>query len=286
MQDTYGAHESRIYYVEEATYGQTPTNPSMLSVPAESIEPAVNPSNIKVRGVGSIDLQAIKKGLRDASLKIVYPLPSDAPINFLQYAKAELNKSLSVQVLYYKGTFASATDIISLLYKGCKFHKVTVECSIEDIIKASAELIGQDLTVGTSKITGATYADYAGAVPFYESYVKKGTSTLDCVTDWKVTIENNLKAVPVIRTASGYLLKYLPYRHRNLTGEITFEFESKEEFDDVINDASFDLEFGLGGSSKAVFTACKWEKVASPTRIEDLVACKTSFVAKGPISIS
>ena len=286
MTETYSASESRVYYVEETTYGQTPLNPQMLSVPAESIEPTVNPNNIKIRGVGNIDLQSIKKGLRNASLKIAYALPSDAPINLLQYAKAELNKSLTIQALYYKGVFESATNIISLLYKGCKFQKVTVECNIEDIIKANAELIGQNLEVTTSKISGATYTEHAGTVPFFESYVKKGTATLDRVTDWKFTIENNLKQVPVIRASEGYLLKYLPYRHRNLTGEVTFEFESKEEFDDVMADQEFSLEFGLGGSNKAVFSGCKWENVATPTRIEELVACKASFAAKGPVSIS
>lgn len=286
MTETYSASESRVYYVEETTYGQTPLNPQMVSVPAESIEPTVNPNNIKIRGVGNIDLQSIKKGLRNASLKIAYALPSDAPINLLQYAKAELNKSLSIQALYYKGVFESATNIISLLYKGCKFQKVTVECSIEDIIKANAELMGQNLEVATSKISGATYAEHAGAVPFFESYVKKGTVTLDRVTDWKFTIENNLKQVPVIRASEGYLLKYLPHRHRNLTGEVTFEFESKEEFDDVMADQEFSLEFGLGGSNKAVFSGCKWENVATPTRVEELVACKASFAAKGPVTIS
>src|SRR3972149_7391952 len=128
MPETYSAHESRVYYVEETAYGQTPTTPSMLSVPAESLEPAANPSNLKLRGVGSLDLQASKKGLRVPSLKIAYPLPSDAPINFLQYTKSEIGKSLSIQLLYYKGAFASATDIISLLYTGCKFQKATVEC--------------------------------------------------------------------------------------------------------------------------------------------------------------
>jgi len=286
MVETYGAHESRTYYVEEAAYGTTPTNPSMLGIPAESIEPSVNPSNIRLRGLGNIDLQAVKKGLRDASLKVSYPLPSDAPINFLQYAKAELNKSLSIQALYYKGVFASATDIVSLLFTGCRFQKVTVECSIEDVVKANAELTGQNMTVGTAKITGATYAEYAGAVVFNESYVKKATTVLDRVSDWKFTIENNLKQVPVIRSTNGHLLKYLPYRHRSLTGELTFEFESKEEFDDVVNDTAFDLEFGLGGSNKAVFTECKWENVSTPVRIEDLIALKASFVAKGPVTIS
>jgi len=55
---------------------------------------------------------------------------------------------------------------------------------------------------------------------------------------------------------------------------------------DVINDTEFNLEFGLGGSNKAVFTGCKWENVATSTRIEDLIALKAGFVAKGPVSIS
>ena len=280
MPETYSAHESRVYYVEETAYGQTPTNPAMLSVPAESLEPAVNPSNLKLRGVGSIDLQAIRKGLRVPSLKIAYPLPSDAPINLLQYAKSELGKSLSIQLLYYKGAFASATDIISLLYTGCKFQRATVECGVEDIVKATAELLAQDLATGTAKIAGASYADHAGAVPFYESYIKKDATTLERVTDWKFTVENNLKQVPVIRTPNGNILKYLPHRHRDLTGELVFEFESKEEFEDVVNDAEFTLEFGLGGSHKAVFSNCKWENAAAPTRIEELVSLKAAFVAK------
>src|SRR3989304_6208860 len=107
MPETYSAHESRVYYVEETAFGQTPTNPSMLSIPAETMEPTVNPNNIKLRGVGSVDLQAIKKGLRAPSLKITYPLPSDAPINLLQYARTELGKSLSIHLLYYQAVFAS-----------------------------------------------------------------------------------------------------------------------------------------------------------------------------------
>jgi hypothetical protein len=276
----YGAHETRFYYVEESQYGVTPTNPTMNGIlPAENVEPAINPSNIKVRGIGSIDLQAIKKGLRVPSVKIAYALPSDSPIGFLQWAKVEPDKSLSVQMIYYKGIFASATDIISLLHKGCKFQRVTVECSVEGVVKASAELLGQDLEVGTSKITGATYGDHTGAVPFYESYVKKGGTAIDRVTDWKFTIENNLKPVPVIKSDEGYVLKYLPHRHRNLTGELTFEFESKEEFEDVINDDQFSLEFGLGGTNKAVLSNCKWENVSTPTRIEELIALKAQFVA-------
>ena len=280
MPETYSAHESRLYYVDEVVYGETPSNPAMISIPAESIEPAINPNNIKLRGVGSADLQAIKKGLRNLNLKIAYPLPSDAPINFLQFARNELGKSLSIQLLYYKGAFNSPNDVISFLYTGCKFQKLQVECSIENVLKASAELIAQNLSATTTKLPDSTYAEYAGAVPFYESYIKKDSATLERVTDWKFNIQNNLKQISVIRQTNGHLLKYLPYRHRDLTGEVVFEFESKEEYDDVINDSEFTLEFGLGANNKAVFSNCKWENISSPTRIEELVSLKAEFVAK------
>jgi len=276
----YGAQEAKIYYVQESTYGVTPTNPSMLGLAtAENVEPALDPGLIKVRGVGSRDPRVLRSGLRQVELKVAYALPSDAPINFLQHAQA-LN-SLSVEVFYEK-----TSGVIDLLHKGCRMDKVTVECAIEDVVKASAELIGQDLAVGTAKITGATYADYTGAVPYHESYVQRGAgdgsglAAVERVTDWKFTVENNLKRVPVIRSTSGYLLKYLQERHRALTGELTLEFESKQEYDDVVNDSEFSLKFGLGGANSALFKNCKWEKVGSPTKVEDLVSLKAPFVAR------
>jgi hypothetical protein len=279
MSMPYGAHEAKIYYVQETNYGETPANPSMLGIKAEDVDPSLNPSLIKVRGIGSRDLQAIKKGLRDIALKVAYPLPSDAPINFLQYATT-LN-SLSIEVFYEK-----ASGIIDFLHKGCRIDKATVECGIEEVVKATVELIGQNIIVGTSKITGATYADYSGAVPYHESYVQRGAgdgsglTTIERATDWKFSIENNLKRVPVIRSTSGELLKYLAARHRNLTGELVFEFESKQEYDDIINDSEFSLKFGLGGTNSALFKYCKWENASTPTRIEDLVSLKASFVAR------
>jgi hypothetical protein len=284
MVETYGAHEYRVYFVVESVYGETPANPSMLGVNTENMDAGIDPSLIKVRGVGSRDLQALKKGLRKPTLKISHILPSDAPIAFIQHVQT-LN-SLSLQALWYKGSFGSATNIIALRYTGCKIDKLTVECSIEEFVKATVELIGKTVYVETDKFPGATYADYSGAIPYDQSFVQRGAgdgsglTAVERVTDWKFTIENNLKPVPVIRSTSGHLLKYLPVRHRNLTGELTFEFEDKTEFEDVINDSEFSLKFGLGGSNSALFKYCKWEDVAAPTRIEDLVSLKARFVAR------
>jgi hypothetical protein len=286
MVETYGVDEERFYYVEESVFGTTPTNPAMLGAPADVIDPGFDPSNIKLRGVGSYDLQIIKKGLRKPSLKINYTLPSEAPINLLQWAKIDLNKSLSCQVVYYKGVFASATDILSLLFKGMRISKASVQCSIEDVIKAVMEFEGQDLVTGTAKIAGASYADYSGAVAFNESYVKKDTTTLDRVIDWKFEINNNPRRVPVIRTSDGNLAKYIPFGKRDLSGELTFEFESKAEMDEALADTEFALEFGLGGACKAVFSSCKWDSITHTKWLEDLISAKAKFAAKGPVAIS
>jgi hypothetical protein len=276
----YGAHEARVYYVQESTFGETPINPSMLGMAtAENVEPALDPGLVKLRGLGSRDLQTIRRGLRNIDLKVSYALPSDAPINLLQHVTA-LN-SLSIEVFYEK-----SSSIVDLLHKGCRIDKAAVECSVEDVVKASVELVGQDIVAGTSKIAGATYADFNGVVPFYESYVQRGAGdgsglvAVERVVDWKFRVENNLKRVPVIRNTNGHLLRYLQERHRVLAGELTFEFESKEEYDDVLNDAEFSLKFGLGGISSALIKYCKWERVGTPTKVEDLVSLKAPFVAR------
>ena len=281
---TYGAHEEKVYYVEESTYGETPgPNPSMLGLKtAFDAQHNLDAGLLKLRGIGSRDLDTIKTGLRKPTLKVGYYLPSAAPINFLLYAQ-NLN-SMSVEVIYEKGT-----SIIDLLFKGMKIDQVTVELTdIESetavITVPNVELMGQNVVVATSK-NSDQYADYSGAVAYNESYVKKGAATLTRVTDWTWTIENHLKRVPVIRTSDGELLKYLQERHRDVYGELTFEFESKDEHDEILAGTEFSLEFGLGGSNKTVFSNCKWQNVRNIGRIEDLIAVKAPFVAKS-IAIS
>lgn len=270
----YGGHEAKVYFIEEANYGETPSGtgqPAMVAVGiVQDVEPAVNPSLVKVRGIGSRDLQFIRKGLRQANLKVVY---APQNISFLQHTTTLT--SLSVEVFYEK-----TSGIISLNHKGCRIDRVTVEASAEELMKVTAELIGQNVAVATAKI-GASYGDYSEApCAWYDTYVKKGTNILERVTDYQFTVENNLKRVPVIRTTDGYLLKYLPWRHRELTGEITCDFETKEEIDDIINDTEYTLEFGLGGTNKATFSGCKWESNVLATRIEELVSQKLAFTAK------
>ena len=276
---SYGAHEAKFYYVPEVAFGTIPTAPAMVGIEiVENVVPSIDPSNIKLRGIGSRDLAAIKLGLRKPDLQVGYVVPSDGALDFLEYIFSLV--SFTSEVIYDKSGV-----IVDLRYVGCRANKLSVGCSVEDVVKAVMDVMAQDLQTDTVKITEATYEDNVGAIPFSESFVWKGAADgtalaeLESITDWKFNIENNLKRVPVIRNEKGYLAKYLQERQRVFTGEVTMDFESKDQFDEVIDDSEFSLKLGFGGYD-ALFTYCKWDNISSPTKIDDLVSMKLPFTAR------
>ncbi len=190
-------------------------------------------------------------------------------------------------MLYYKDIFATATDIISLLYKGARLNKATLTCDIDGLLECEVEFPSQDVEVTTAKIANATYTDYVGAVSSSESYVKIAGLTCERVTSWKLQIDNSCKPVPVIRSVNGNLAKYLIWGRRLLMGELTFEFESKQEADDILADTEqSSLEFGLGGVNKVSVEHTKWDDFSLSSKSEDLIYAKVLFTAMGPLIIS
>ncbi len=100
-------------------------------------------------------------------------------------------------------------------------------------------------------------------------------------------IDNSCKPVPVIRSVNGHLAKYIPWGKRLLTGELNFEFESKQEADDILADTEqSSLEFGLGGANKVNVAYAKWDDFSLSGKSEDLIYAKVPFTARGPLTIS
>jgi len=268
----YSGEEARAYYVEEATYGTTPANPNMLCIGViQEIEPALDPRNIVLRGIGSRNVKAIRRGLRNIDLKVVY---TPQNWNFFNYARSL--KSMSVEVYYEK-----TSGIVSLNHKGCKVDRAKVEVSIEDPVKVTMDLIGQDVAVGTAKI-GASYEAEPVTNPLTggDCSISKAGVEITRFSDFSFEIINNLKRQPVIRATTPYLIKSLPERHEVLKGSIRADFESKAELDDIIGDTEFTLLFDIGGNNFS-FTGCKWGSSRLPTKIEDTVAQTLEWEAKG-----
>jgi len=268
----YTGEEARAYYVEETTYGVTPTNPAMLNIGViQEVEPALDPRNIVIRGIGSRNIKAIRKGLRHIDLKIAY---TPQNWNFFNYVRSL--KSVSIEVFYEK-----TSGVVSLNHKGCKIDRAKVDVSIEDPVKATLDLIGQDLAVATAKI-GSSYETEPTNAPLTGSdcSITKTGVEVTRFSDFSFEIVNNLKRQPVIRSVSAHLIKSLPERHESLQGSVRADFESKAELEDVLGDTEFTLVFDIGGTSFS-FVGCKWKSSRLATKIEDTVAQNLEWEARG-----
>jgi hypothetical protein len=295
MVETYTQAEQRFFYIPEVTPGTTPSGTqqaqiTMLSVPHQGIDPGIDLGNLVIRGGGSYDAVAIKQGVRAPSIKLNCIIPSSNPIELIQWAKIDLNKTLSILLAYHKGAWgangATATDLITLLYNYMRIGKLSVSCTIDDVITASLELTGQNVTLGTTLPDYCTLTDHTGAISFNETDVKFDNVPDDRVTGWTIDVNNNPRRVPVIRSTNGNLAKYVPFGKRNLSGEVTFEFESIAEMTKALSDTAFALDVGLTGTNHITLSGCKWSNITHQKWLEDLISVKATFEAVGPLGIA
>ncbi len=86
MPETYSAHESRLYYVDEAAFGQTPNKPyhaRRLKRKVWSQQLTQQHQSPRHRQQRFANHQTRQPRSQPQSH---LPLPSESPINFLQYA--------------------------------------------------------------------------------------------------------------------------------------------------------------------------------------------------------
>jgi len=210
---------AKAFYVEEATYGITPANPSMQWIGiVQNVEPNYDRSLIKLRGIGSRDLSYIIKGLLKAEVSMEYAYQDKT---FLAFANT-LN-DFTMEIYTYDAT------LNIYLHSGGMINSIDVNASVNNLVTVKPAIIAQNVSISTSHPAGVTYATDPGIVPktWYDTQVEIPAGTpVDGVTDWTFKINNNLERYPVIRTTSGDILKYLVERQREFSGDLTVAYMS------------------------------------------------------------
>jgi hypothetical protein len=270
---------STFNYLVEDYFGQgLPASPVFKRIMPEDFDPAIEPSLVKIRGCGSRDLVAIKRGLLKADLKVAYSVPSDDIMNFLHHVVDCF--ALSISVLD-----EGPSELVDLRYVSAVIDRATVSCSIEDVLKAECDLMAQDVNGFSAKPEGATYNLLGGTISWADVKVQKGAADgsglvdFEVVTDFKFTIANNLKRIGVLRTTNPTRPKYITPRQRDLTGELTCTFENKDQYY-AAADGAFSLKFDLSAGKYFLFKNCQWEKVSSPRKPDDIISLKLGFTAQ------
>jgi hypothetical protein len=280
----YMSHNVRCYYKNESTFGSFNASGECYSLPWTDIDPAIDPNLIKLRGAGTKQLTAIKRGMRQGHVRLGWILPSDPTVLL---SGCYDGTARSIEVIYYLGSWSSPSNVISLLFTGCRANRFSVaaraspEDSDEAFIRAEAEFICQNLTVATAKQSTGTYNDTytSGHRLFTDSYVLRDGAEMSDVIAWKVDFNMNLKPIPVIRTTDAYLMKYLQIRQIDVEAELELAFTSKTRYDEVLSDTARDWEIGLGATGhKILLDDAKQELVSTPLKIGDVILCRVKLI--------
>jgi hypothetical protein len=252
--------------------------PAFTTLIVDNIEPSIDPALVKIRGCGSRDLSALKRGLLKAGIKVAYPLPSDDIMNFVHHVVDCFSLTLSV-------LDEGPDELVDVLYSGSRIDKATISCSLEDVLRAECDLMSQDVTGASAKPAGATYNQLDGAVSWADVAVLKGAADgsalvpFEVTTDWKFTIANNLKRIGVMRATNATKPKYIVPLQRDLGGELTCTFENKDQYY-AAADGAFSLKFDLSAGKYFLFKNCQWSNVGSIRKPDDIVSLKLGFTAE------
>jgi len=284
-----GPEHAQAYYDNEDTYGDggSAGSPDFSWIGMIQECPSLSSySKMGARGIGSVDLTAIRTGMKKPELNLKWIVQRERtvstafdPITFLAYAHTFPTYGLGLEVLY---TYGTSPSYVSLWYKGVLVNKLTLDWSIDSFIIASAQLYCQNLVTGVAGV-GNSYASdplnltnsYALPLTGFDSEVfldvDAGGDTTTEVKRVHFEIDNKLTRLPVIQAANPELLKYMAKGARTLEGEITIYFASRTAFDYVLGNNSLDIMIDLHKTdhSRFDFTGCKIDDSVLSTRVTE-----------------
>lgn len=267
-----GGEEGHAVYIDETTYGVTPTNPSFLWIGIiQDIDPGIDPSLLRLRGCGSRYLQYLLDGLRKVDLRIAYLYQNKGFLNaIMQGLPTGSGQPLSIET-YWVNPGGGALEV-SMLHKGCLLNEVKVSGHVitgEDMeILVETSIIAQNVVVGSTHPTGASYPSDPGTIPKLGSDVKIeiNSTELTDIYDFSFNIRNNLKRYPVIRATDGNLLKWLLGRGFEVNIEMVGYLTDTSYLAGLISDVEKDIKFTIG-TDIYTFADCHYSGIREPTKV-------------------
>jgi len=137
---------------------------------------------------------------------------------------------------------------------GCNFNSMSLSIAPNSMVTGSLNVVGKDLTVSSTILTGATYAADTTSQPFdsFTGSITEGGSSIATVTSLELSIDNGIEALYVVGSDSTLEPSV---GKSTVSGTVTAYFEDATLINKFIAETSSALEFvltDLGGSSYTV----------------------------------
>ena len=227
-----GAQHS-LHYVAETTYGTTPSTPSFSPLPHTGTTLAITKDAVESEKLrGDRQVEDFRHGNKTVGGDITAELEYGAFDDFLEaalcgtWAADVLKAGVTRRSFTIQRKFADLATPEFHTYTGCEINTVALSVSPNAMVGTTFGIIGKNLSLGTSAITGSTFAADADEVPFdsFTGSIQEGGSSIATVTAIEMTLENGIE--PLFSVGSQTTNRPAIGRSR-LTGTLTTYFENK-----------------------------------------------------------
>jgi len=302
MTDVLAPENSQVRYGVEETYGDGDYLAGCQGYDPDFywigiIEDVTNPydnSLRECRGIGSIDISALATGMKNPELTLKWIVQRKRngyflPLTFMDYA---VTPPVGITI-DHEATYG--TTELSLWYKGMMMDSLDVDFAIDDFVKASAKLVGQDVTIDDALVTASSKDSYppdpvngyylpltGQDCEVFLNAAGAGDTPLTNVKKVHFFIKNNYVRIPVVRTSDSNLLKYILRGKRELGGELTLYIETKAELDWLTGSTLLDLRIDLHKTDNSPyfnFTNVKLDTGQLSTKVNE-VPCELQLPFK------
>ena len=283
-----GAQHS-LHYIAETTYGTTPSTPGFSPLPHTGTTLNVSKDAVeseKLRGDRMVE--DFRHGNKTVGGEISCELEYESFDDLIQaalcgtWAADVLKAGTTRRSFTLQRKFGDLATPEFHTYKGCEINSMALSVSPNAMVGCTFGIVGKDLAIATSAITGSTFAADAGMVPFdsFTGSISEGGSSIATVTSVEFTLENGIE--PLFSVGSQTTNRPSIGRSR-VTGTLTTYFASKTLYEKFLNETTSSITLTLtdldGNSYEFDFSNVKYNSGQPDVSGEGAVTIAMDFVA-------
>jgi hypothetical protein len=248
-----------LYFVEENTYGTTPTSPALKTLRHKSCSLALTKDSFQSEELrsdrqisdfrhgnyqigGDIEVE-LSYGTFDDILEGVLcgDWVNETPASGTDQLKAGTTRH-SYSILRHFGDLAAGNT--HHLFKGVEFSKLSMTVSPNAIVGFTLSTIGQDMALSASAPSGSTYPAATTTSPMdsFSGTISENGTPIALITEIQLDIENGQEARFVVGDAQSLRPSI---GRSNVTGTVTAYFENTTLLEKFINETESDIVFTL-----------------------------------------
>lgn len=297
MPDQIGGYNGVVEFLKESTYGTVPSSGTF------SWFGHVTKANVKstVELQEKYRLKAADATDRRVTAEVQARLEHHAlTIEFLPNALSGSTDWTDTAELAFGATNGPADAITSCVINvvalsgtaefaalGCVANSIEMSCEAGGDVEATMEFVCQDIIPGTTSGTltldfsagGLVHASEitADVLDFQNTEVLLSGTTATLCTAWNWKVDNKLEERYRLFSDETVPREILE-KTRSVTGQITIDLQSVEEYDRLLARTNFAIAIVVGAKT-ITFSGCKWSSTEIGISPEDLISVPLPFVA-------